>query len=175
MTTQLLPKLDRYSRQIYSEQDAVDALYANSTLDLFKLNLEDVEQFNYASKLLYTGIKLECVTDLDCTPEEFHAQNQNNWHIPEEYKNFDIAKWCLDQCENDEQVQRVGRELVMYQKRGLMSLLLFLRYFVKTMRSYNIVWGVGRGSSVASYVLYLIGVHKIDSIFYDLDVEDFLR
>ena len=91
------------------------------------------------------------------------------------YKNFDIAKWCLDQCENDEQVQRVGRELVMYQKRGLMSLLLFLRYFVKTMRSHNIVWGVGRGSSVASYVLYLIGVHKIDSIFYDLDVEDFLR
>jgi DNA polymerase III alpha subunit len=95
--------------------------------------------------------------------------------MPEEYKNFDIAKWCLDQCENDEQVQRVGRELVMYQERGLISLLLFLRYFVKIMRKHNIVWGVGRGSSVSSFVLFLIGVHKIDSIFYDLNVEDFLR
>jgi DNA polymerase III alpha subunit len=43
------------------------------------------------------------------------------------------------------------------------------------MREKDIVWGVGRGSSVASYVLYLIGVHKIDSLFFDLDIEDFLR
>jgi len=175
MTARPPLKLDKYNRQIYSEQDAVDALYDNPELDLSKLNLEDVEQFNYASKLLYAGIKLERATDLDCTPEKFHAQNQNNWHMPEEYKNFDIAKWCLNQCENEEQIQRAGKELVMYQERGLMGLLLFLRYFVKTMRKHNIVWGVGRGSSVASYVLYLIGVHKIDSIFYDLDVEDFLR
>ena len=46
---------------------------------------------------------------------------------------------------------------------------------VQVMRDNNIVWGVGRGSSVASYVLYLIGVHKIDSLYYDLDVTDFLR
>jgi DNA polymerase III alpha subunit len=43
------------------------------------------------------------------------------------------------------------------------------------MRKHNIVWGVGRGSSVASYVLYLIGVHKINSMYYDLDIEEFLR
>ena len=175
MTTTTPPKLNRYSMQVYSEQDAVDALYANPTLDLSKLSLEDVEQFNRASKLLYAGIKLKRIANLDCTPEEYHKQNQDNWHMPEEYKNFDIAKWCLKQCENNEQLQRVGRELVMYQERGLMRLLLFLRYFVKYMRKHNIVWGVGRGSSVASYVLYLIGVHKIDSIFYNLDVEDFLR
>jgi len=54
-------------------------------------------------------------------------------------------------------------------------LLKFLRYMVQVMRDNNIVWGVGRGSSVASYVLYLIGVHKIDSLYYDLDVTDFLR
>jgi DNA polymerase III alpha subunit len=34
---------------------------------------------------------------------------------------------------------------------------------------------VGRGSSVASYVLYLLGVHRIDSMFYDLDPSEFLR
>jgi hypothetical protein len=28
---------------------------------------------------------------------------------------------------------------------------------------------------VASYVLYLLGVHRIDSMYYDLDVGEFLR
>jgi len=37
------------------------------------------------------------------------------------------------------------------------------------------IWGVGRGSSVASYVLYLLDVHRIDSMFYDLDPSEFLR
>ena len=114
MTARPPLKLDKYNRQIYSEQDAVDALYDNPELDLSKLNLEDVEQFNYASKLLYAGIKLERATDLDCTPEKFHAQNQNNWHMPEEYKNFDIAKWCLNQCENEEQIQRAGKGTISF-------------------------------------------------------------
>jgi DNA polymerase III alpha subunit len=43
------------------------------------------------------------------------------------------------------------------------------------MRANNIVWGVGRGSSVASYVLFLIGIHKVDSLYYDLPIEEFLR
>jgi DNA polymerase III alpha subunit len=43
------------------------------------------------------------------------------------------------------------------------------------MRKYDIIWGVGRGSSVASYVLYIIGIHRINSIQYDLDYKEFLR
>jgi DNA polymerase III alpha subunit len=39
----------------------------------------------------------------------------------------------------------------------------------------NIVLGVGRGSSVASYVLYLLGVHRVDSLKYDLDIKEFLK
>jgi DNA polymerase III alpha subunit len=54
-------------------------------------------------------------------------------------------------------------------------LLFYLKYLVDAMRENKIVWGVGRGSSVASYVLYLIGVHRIDSIKYDLDIKEFLK
>jgi len=43
------------------------------------------------------------------------------------------------------------------------------------LRKNNIVWGVGRGSSVASYVLFLLGVHKIDSMYYELSVDEFLK
>jgi DNA polymerase III alpha subunit len=51
----------------------------------------------------------------------------------------------------------------------------YLKYLVDTLKSNNMIWGVGRGSSVASYVLYLLGVHRIDSMFYDLDAREFLR
>jgi len=174
MTDQI--SLDAFSRQIYTQDDAVQALYVNPSIDLSTLELQEVEQFNRANELLYTGYaELKLAGTPDCTPEEYHRQNQQTWHMPAEYAEFDIAKWLLDQCETDEQRQRVGQELMMYLERGLFDLLNFLRYMVQVMRDNNIVWGVGRGSSVASYVLYLIGVHKIDSLYYDLDVTDFLR
>jgi len=66
-------------------------------------------------------------------------------------------------------------ELQEFQDRGMMPLLNFLLYMVDTMRENNIVWGVGRGSSVASYVLYLIGVHRINSMKYNLDYKEFFR
>jgi len=46
---------------------------------------------------------------------------------------------------------------------------------VDTFRKNNVVWGVGRGSSVSSYVLYLLGVHRVDSIKYKLNINEFLR
>jgi DNA polymerase III alpha subunit len=95
--------------------------------------------------------------------------------MPEEYKNFDIAKYVLDLCQNDEELQRVGEELILFQEREMFDLLRYLKYFVDTMRANNIVWGVGRGSSVASFVLFLIGVHRINSLYYDLSIEEFLK
>lgn len=100
---------------------------------------------------------------------------QQNWYMPESYKNLDIAKHVLSLCKNDEQLQRCGQELLMYQEKNLFGLLKYLKYLVDVMQQNNVIWGVGRGSSVASYVLFLLGVHKIDSIYYDLDPAEFLR
>ena len=66
-------------------------------------------------------------------------------------------------------------ELYEFEKRGLNDVLRYVIYLVDTMRKHNIVWGVGRGSSVASYVLYIIGIHRINSIQYELDWQEFLR
>jgi len=64
---------------------------------------------------------------------------------------------------------------MLYQERGLFDLLRYLKYLVDVMQENHIIWGVGRGSSVASYVLYLIGVHRINSLYYNLDIQEFLR
>jgi DNA polymerase-3 subunit alpha len=95
--------------------------------------------------------------------------------MPEQYQTLDIAQHILDLCTTDAQLQRCGQELLLYQERNLFDLLRFLKYLVDIMSEHQVIWGVGRGSSVASYVLYKLGVHRIDSMFYELDVEEFLR
>ena len=167
--------LDNYSRQILDEDQAVEMLYANPQLDITNLCLQDVSKFNNACNKLHYNTMLKQLGELDIDVQRFHKQNQDDWNMPDKYKNLDIAKYLLDLCKTDVELQRVGKELLLYQQRDMFKLLCFLVYLVDTMRDNDVVWGVGRGSSVASYVLYLIGVHKIDSIYYDLDVDEFLR
>jgi DNA polymerase III alpha subunit len=88
---------------------------------------------------------------------------------------MDIAQWLLNQCKTQEELQRVGEELMLYQDRDLFNLLRYMKYMVDTFRKNNIVWGLGRGSSVSSYILFLLGVHKVNSIYFDLSIDEFLR
>lgn len=106
-----------------------------------------------------------------------------DWNIPEEYKNLDVVSYVADKLTEQEdsvddielREQRCVEELVLYKKMGLFDTLKTLIYIINTLIKKNIVWGVGRGSSVSSYVLYVIGVHDVDSFLYDLNIEDFLR
>ena len=167
--------LDKYSRQILSEEQACAMLYTNPTLDVANLCLDDVTKFNGASKLLHLNTVLTQLDELGIDVQEYHKHNQSSWRMPIDYKDLDIAEYLLKLCKTDAELQRVGAELLLYQERDMFDLLRFLVYIVDVMREQDIVWGVGRGSSVASYVLYLIGVHKIDSLYYDLDIAEFLR
>ena len=105
----------------------------------------------------------------------FDKKAQARWHMPEEYKNLDIAEYILGLCNTEAELQRCGEELLLYQEKDLFNLLRYLKYLVDLMQENQVIWGVGRGSSVASYVLYKIGVHRIDSMFYKLDIGEFLR
>ena len=103
-----------------------------------------------------------------------HVQ-QSTWHMPDKYKTLDIAEHVLELCATEAELQRCGAELLLYQERGLFDLLRYLKYLVDVMRDNHVIWGVGRGSSVASHVLYLLGVHRINSLYYELDPAEFLR
>lgn len=105
----------------------------------------------------------------------FDQQNRMNWFMPKEYKNFDIESYILNLAKTDQEQERVRYELDLFKTYAMLDVLVFLKYLIDTLRAKNIVWGVGRGSSVASYVLYLLGVHKVDSLKYDLDPKEFLR
>jgi DNA polymerase III alpha subunit len=107
--------------------------------------------------------------------EDFDQINQDKWLMPKEYHDLDIAKWVLDQCQGEAELQRAGDELLKFHDRSMFTLLKYLKYLVDTMRKNNIVWGVGRGSSVASFVLFLLGIHRINSLYYGLSIDEFLK
>lgn len=165
---------DKYGRLVFSEQDLCDLYLTNTDLSL-KNALTD-------SKIAFDPeLELDSIPELieyaviEQTVEEFDRLARENWFLPEEYKNFDIAKYVLDKCTCEAELQRAGEELLLYQERDMFILLQYLKYLVDLMRQNNIVWGVGRGSSVSSFVLYLIGIHRINSLKYDLSIGEFLK
>jgi len=169
---------DKFGQAYTTTDDLCDLLYQNPELDLSKFLVEDWDRYNTAVRLTYADLPL--VHEYHALPEDydaavFHRTLQESWRMPQEYRDLDIAEWILAQCRTEPELQRVGKELLLFQERDLFNLLRWLKYFVDTMRANNIVWGVGRGSSVASYVLYLMGVHRINSMYYDLDIEEFLK
>jgi len=88
---------------------------------------------------------------------------------------MDIVDWLYQQCLTTEVRERVVEELRLFAKYDMISVLKTMKYVVDTLRANNVVWGVGRGSSVASYVLFIIGVHKIDSVKYKLPINEFFK
>lgn len=171
-------KYDNVGQVFVTSTELCDILYKHPDLDLNKFCVEDWDQYNTSVKITFSDLPLVQEyheLPIDYSIDVFHQTMQSSWNIPDEYKKLDIAQWLLDRCKTEVELQRVGKELLLFQERNLFPLLSQLKYVIDTWRSNNIIWGVGRGSSVASYVLYLIGVHKINSIYYDLDIEEFLR
>jgi DNA polymerase III alpha subunit len=169
-------KTDQYHRRVFNEREICDILYQSPDADLTDYNLDNPDQYNFAVKTNYSDLNsIERLPDIDVLPEVWHRRNQQTWLMPDTYQQFDIAQWVLAQCVGEAEIQRAGTELLIYAERNLLDMLCYLKYLVDTMRENSIVWGVGRGSSVASFVLYKIGVHRIDSLYYDLDFKEFMR
>ena len=167
-------QIDIYGQQILDEMDLCSAYLSNPDIKIKNALVSDDIYFDKDLEIENTPTFKKYVKQ-SLSKEEFDIQQQNNWYIPEEYTNLDIAKYVLDLSQTDAELQRVGQELILYQQRNLFQLLRYCKYLVDTMRKHNVVWGVGRGSSVSSYVLFLIGIHRINSLHYDLSIDEFLK
>ena len=166
-------RLDKYSNPIFNEQDLFDAVYNG-----YQFSVDDtmlVERSESVKALeQYLGFKFLDPYETHFDPADYDKACQSNWNMPAEYKQLDIEGFLVNVCPK-QHYQRLIEELQEYKARDMLDLLRWLKYFVDTCEKEDILWGVGRGSSVASYVLFLLGVHSIDSIKYNLDWQEFLR
>jgi len=161
-----------------TQKELFDAMYSGKIKNLKNIFLDENSTRSFNQAIRYNKDAFEPLVpykELDESLEFFDEANQCSWFMPDNYINFPIVDWLYSQCTTNEQKDRVDKELTLFIQHGMFDLLFYLKYLVDKMRENDIVWGVGRGSSVASYTLYLIGVHKIDSIKYELDINEFLK
>lgn len=104
-----------------------------------------------------------------------------DWNIPERYKTMDLDKYFDDKLnewqgpQRQLRADRVARELAAFREEDMEIVLRLMIHIVDTLESNNAVWGIGRGSSVSCFLLFLIGVHDIDSVQYQLNFSDFMK
>ncbi len=169
-------QINNYGEVTLTDQEAFEALYTGKIENLDGVFVEHIEKYNHAR-----NINADRIPQLDIIKHDefdsvkmFDEANQLTWFMPENYCS-NLIEELYSKCTTPEQTARVTEELHMFIQYGMLEVLSYCKYLVDTMRANNILWGVGRGSSVASYVLYLIGIHKIDSIKYGLDIKEFLK
>jgi len=167
---------NKFGELIFSESDVCDLVMSGRNVADFKgMILDNSVNLTQWPEFLDSIPDFSSQRVHNCSVPEFHKQCQSTWRMPKEYQDFDIAAHVLSLCENEAELQRCGAELLLFQEHNLFELLKYLKYLVDVMKTNSIIWGVGRGSSVASYVLYKLGVHRVDSIYYNLDIQEFLR
>jgi DNA polymerase III alpha subunit len=177
-TTTITQKIDNWGRVVLSEQGLLEMFYNGhfQTPDVLANSSDQVEAYNAWCRTFDAVEKqISIAAPLDISPEEFHAIRQNQWLIPDEYKTIDVEAWLLERCTTDVERLRIKEEMQLFKQYVMEDVLRFLIYMIATLREEGAWWGVGRGSSVASYALFIIGVHKVDSIKYDLDIREFIR
>jgi DNA polymerase III alpha subunit len=167
--------LDKFKRPMTDETVGIEMLYKNKSFANTEfMESEDIRLYN-ENCAEFDIEKVQILTD-----EDF--DRINTYLIPKHYLDIDVEDYVrklvsnrVDGTDNAESSQRVEMELTEYKARNLYPVLKVLIYIIDTMRRNNLVWGIGRGSSIASYVLFLLGVHKVNSIKYNLDIKEFLK
>jgi DNA polymerase-3 subunit alpha len=150
----------------FEEDEALELLYQG--IELKNISLVD-DTFN-------TWVKFwNKTSDLSLEKDEKSLEQRRNEWLFVEFPEFDIRQELIERCKTQEEINRINMEMDLFEERDLIPILRLMFYIVDVFRTNKVVFGVGRGSSVSSFVLFKIGIHKIDSIKYGLDIKDFLK
>jgi len=159
---------------VVCKQDAmIEMLYSGKDLDgVFCSDPRDQIEWDRASKTCDTG-----------TIGPVHANGPmhadidwfKHWLTPEPWASIDLGSWCMERCNSDAERSRVEMEISAFERRNMLPAMRHLVYCVDTWRKHGIFWGVGRGSSVSSFVLYLIGINRINPMDFGLEMAEWLK
>jgi len=171
---------DEYGNCLFATKEALDLIYSGESIDQMMLD-DATETSRYNANATHFDLEqMLKPLQIDIPADEYHKLLSSTWIIPENYSNMDIELYLSSQLaqrklNDDEYIDRLADELDEYRNRNMMHILSYLIYMMDVCKDNNIVTGIGRGSSVSSLVLYLIGTHHIDPIKYNLSYKEFLR
>ena len=174
--------VDEYGQVYLKTKEITDKFYSDENFKTKSLFLEDDHEYKLHNKNC-TQFEIDPLVKPnkpDIDPVEYHKLLSSDWHMPDKYKNLDVLDFCCKKLEQKnlisfDYVQILNKEYNEFKQRNMIDVLRFMCYLMDQIEQKDIVTGVGRGSSVSSLVLYLIGVHHIDPVKYKLNYKEFLR
>ena len=107
-------------------------------------------------------------------PDAYIALNLRNYMYSALRDNL-VEENITNESDVEARIVRVDEELQLFKEYDIEDLIKTAIYIVEKFKSSNVVWGTGRGSSCACYCLYLIGLHDVDSVRYNLQLSEFFR
>ena len=166
-----------------------ESSYSSENLLSTVLSDECIEGIAYHNKDRHIE-KLLKFTDINMKPKTLpdFSLIDESFTIPKEYFEVNLenyflnkAKQKIKQHNNSTEeykkavIERVFLELDCYTEKNMLDILYLSMFIVDTLKKNEIVWGPGRGSACCSYLLYLLELHDIDSVEFELDIFEFLR
>ena len=123
--------------------------------------------------------KFNAITEehLDLVSDENISLNLD-WDIPPEFKNLNLDEYVnslIAQEQSEIAEIRLQNEFQEFKRRNMQMFLRTIIFIVAEFRKKNIVWGVGRGSSCASYLLFKIGLHSVNPLKYKIPYSEFFH
>lgn len=109
---------------------------------------------------------------------------QLQWLLPEKYLTLNLKEYLAEkflekfQVEDElfeDRLDRLNNEIVEIDHRNLEMLFKTIIYVLDTFKEKQLVWGVGRGSSCACFILYILGLHMVDPIKYRISMTEFFH
>jgi DNA polymerase-3 subunit alpha len=105
------------------------------------------------------------------------------YRIPVEYLNINLREFTLakyrallsGEPESQIALDRINTELEEINKRGIENLFKTIIYVVDRFKESGTVFGVGRGSSCACFILYLLGLNLVNPLKYDIPIDEFFH
>jgi hypothetical protein len=103
-----------------------------------------------------------------------------DWTIPKRFLQLDITDLCSDalveqQLVTPEYTNRLIWELQRMEEKEMFPFVRCLLYVTYQFKEKGVVWGVGRGSSCASLVMFLLDINRVDPVKYDIPAEEFFK
>lgn len=164
--------IDDSGNVVYFIDSLIELLYNGEIPSeiLYPKENQDVVLFNKLSYENFDDIYYSMPVNVKSTEER-----KNDWFYPNKYDEIDLYNYFLNLCSRNDERERVVMEIQLYQTKGFEKFLRFCIFLADKIKENNWAVGCGRGSSCCSYLLYLIKLHLVDSIKYNLDIKEFLK
>lgn len=164
--------IDGEGNVVYFTPAIMEMLYRDSIpseMLLYPLDDIDVELFNKFAYENFDEVSIKLPTKL-----KTHDERKNHWFYPPSYDDINLETYFTN-ISKDNDLDRIKQELQLYKEKSMEKFLRFCIYLADNIKENGWVVGVGRGSSVCSYLLFLLQINLVNPIEYSLDIKEFLK